>query len=324
MSKKTQSWDLRGSDFSRQGWHTKPTAAYMLLFEFLRLSPSYELARVHRTTGLSKEQMKSLPADFKQVLATYDRLGDVRTALFRGWWLKHGLRAFGNPYSKPIVHKVASLASNRDVTLGDVSDELNQFLIDTRPEEGLTESLLVSIPLGGRRSDVLKQINKLLELHPPSKVSLSPKSTKQLKLVCKRFHAKAILNGVRLLWIKAAKPKWENWRLGTYTNLSPSYALELDYNGPKKTASEVEQVDRMIMGKITSRALKRFEHIAENAARGRFPCAEPVECSPFDYAALANRIKQNLRWEKTEKARLIKLHEVKRKQFLNRDTKTDT
>lgn len=313
MNQKNQPWDLRSSDFSRQGWHTKPTSAYMLMFEFLRLSPSYELARVHRTTGLSKEQKKTLPTDFKQVLATYDRLGDVRTALFRGWWLNRGLPAFGNPYSKPIVHKIASLRPNQDVMLVDVSDELNQFLIDTRSDEGLTESLLVSIPLGGSRSDVLKQINKLLEQNPPIKVKpINP--TNQLKLMGQRLHANVLLKGVRLLWLKAAKPKWENWRLGAYTKLSPSYASVLNYEGPKKTASAIEQDDRIVMGKITSRALKRFEHIAENAARGKFPCDKPCECSPFDYAALAKRIKQTLRWEKTEKARLKTLQGVKKAQ----------
>ncbi len=319
MRKTIQPWDPRGSDFSRQGWHAKPTAAFMLMFEFLRLSPSYELARVHRTTGLSKEQKKTLPTDFKQVLATYDRLGDVRTTLFRSWWLKRGLLAFGNPYSKPIVHKISSLRPNQDMTLSDVSNELNQFLNDTRPEEGSIESLLVSIPIGGRRSDVLKQINKLLEQNPPSKNKLPESSPKQLKLMCKRFHANVIFSGLRLLWIKAAKPKWENWRLGAYTKLSPSYALELDYNGPKKTATEEEQVDRMIMGKITSRALKRFEHMAENAARGRFPSDKPCECSPFDYVALANRIKQNLRWDKAEKERLTKLHQMNMKQLLTKN-----
>lgn len=303
MSKSIQPWDPRVSDFSRQGWHTKPSAAYMLMFEFLRLSPSYELARVHRTTGLSKEQMKTLPTDFKQVLATYDRLGDVRTALFRQWWMKRGMSAFGNPYTKPIVHKIASLPPNQEVMLGDVSNELKQFLIETRSDEGLTESLLVSIPIGGNRSDVLKQINKLLDQNPPSKVK-PPNSINQLKLIGQRLHPKVLLKGMRLLWIKAAYPKWENWRLGAYTNLSPSYAPELDYNGPKKTTTEVEQVDRIIMGKITSRAVKRFEHMAENAARGKFPCDKPCECSPFDYPELANRIKQTLRWQNKEKARL--------------------
>ena len=293
-------------------WATK-VAFYLLWFEYLTLSPSYELARVHRTTGLSKEQKKTLPSDFKQVLATYDRLGDVRTALFRGWWINRGLPAFGNPYSKPIVHKIASLRPNQEMMLADVSNELNQFLIDTRSDEGLTESLLISIPLGGRRSDVLKQINKLLEQNPPTKVK-SPNPTNQLKLMGQRLHAKVLFNGVRLLWIKAAKPKWENWRLGAYTKLSPSYALELDYNGPKKTASEVEQVDRMIMGKITSRALKRYEHMAENAARGKFPCDKPCESSPFDYVALAKRIKQTLSWQNTEKARLKALLSVKKAQ----------
>ncbi len=304
MNKQLKPWDVRGSDFSRQGWHTKPTAAYMLLFEFLRLSPSYELARVHRTQGLTNEQKKTLPADFKQVLKIYDRLGDVQTTMFRRWWQTRGLRAFGNPYSRPKVHQISLLEEGQDISPTEVSNDLGLFLNVTRPEEGSTKSILVSIPVGGRRSDVLRQINKLLEQHKPPKVATPKPPTEQLQLMGKRFHGMAIFSGVRLLWLKAAKPKWENWRLGTLAKLSPSYADVLNYNNPRKPATSIELDDRITMGKITSRALKRFEYIAENAARGKFPCATPIECSPFDYPELAKRIKQTMHWQNTEKARI--------------------
>jgi hypothetical protein len=47
--------------------------------------------------------------------------------------------------------------------------------------------------------------------------------------------------------------------------------------------------DRIILSKITHRTLKRFELIIENAARGRFPCDEQVECADFDYQAIAEK-----------------------------------
>jgi hypothetical protein len=58
------------------------------------------------------------------------------------------------------------------------------------------------------------------------------------------------------------------------------------------------------MTKITGRALRKYELIAENAARGRFPCAEPVEIMDFDYPALAKRIRAKNTWESKEKERL--------------------
>jgi hypothetical protein len=78
MTKKQLPWVLRGSDFSKQDWHVAPTAGFQLMFEFLRLSPSYELARKHRTRGLNQRETASLPADFDQVLKTYDLLCEHR------------------------------------------------------------------------------------------------------------------------------------------------------------------------------------------------------------------------------------------------------
>ena len=87
MNRTRLPWTLRGSDFSQAGWHSEPTTAYQLMFEFLLLSPSYELARRARSGQLTAADRTRLPADFKQVLATYDLLGDVNGILFRQWWL---------------------------------------------------------------------------------------------------------------------------------------------------------------------------------------------------------------------------------------------
>lgn len=308
-------WTVRGNDFSKAGWHTRPTVGYQLMFEFLRLSPSYELARVARTTGLSQPQKDNLPSDFDRVLNLYDLLGDVQSILFRAWWLRRGLKAFGNPYTKPTAHKVARLAAEQDVGIDDLRDDLNLFLADTRRAEGLSASMLVSIPLGGRRADILNQVKKLLDENAISEQDEASKKSK-IQLLGQRMHVNAIFKGVKLLWFKAAKPKWENWRLGAHAKLSESYSSVLDSHAPKKSATPIEQDDRIIMGKITFRAVKKFENIAENAARGDFPTDNPVECSEFDYPALAKRIQRKNRWEKAEKVRLTELSRHRAKQRL--------
>ena len=139
MDKRQLPWVLRGSDFSKKDWHVAPTAGFQLMFEFLRLSPSYELARKHRSRGLSQREMASLPTDFDQVLKTYDLIGDVSADFFRSWWLKRGLQVFGNPYKKPRVHSIGLLNAGKSVGLSEIASPITDFLNNERNEEGLNK-----------------------------------------------------------------------------------------------------------------------------------------------------------------------------------------
>ena len=288
MATKQLPWVLRGSDFSKQDWHVAPTAGFQLMFEFLRLSPSYELARKHRTRGLSKREQDSLPADFDQVLKTYDLIGDVSTDFFRSWWLKRGLYVFGNPYKKPRVHKIGVLNAGRSVEFDQLALPITSYLSNERNEEGLNASILLSVPLTLKRSDLLKQISMLIADSRDIETEVDKKP--KLKLVSKRLRADVLFKGLRLLWLKAAKPNWELWRLGAKAQLSDSYSSVLDPNAPKKSKTIIEKDDRIIMSKITSRYLTKYEAIAENAARGLFPTDRPVLSIGYDYPLIAKRL----------------------------------
>ena len=288
MPTKRLPWVLRGSDFSKQDWHVAPTAGFQLMFEFLRLSPSYELARKHRTQGLTQREIASLPADFDQVLKTYDLLGDVSTEFFRSWWLRRGLQVFGNPYKKPRVHCIGVLNAGKIIDLSEITSPIVSYLDNERNEEGLNASLLLSVPLKLKRSELLKQISKLIEEKGAVDTEVDKKP--QLKLVSKRLRPNVLFKGLRLLWLKAAKPNWELWRLGAKAELSDSYSNVLDPNAPKKSKTFIEKDDRIIMSKITSRYLTKYEAIAENAARGLFPTDRPVLSAGYDYPLIAKRL----------------------------------
>ena len=288
MATKRLPWVLRGSDFSRQDWHVAPTAGFQLMFEFLRLSPSYELARKHRTKGLTQREIVSLPADFDQVLKTYDLLGDVSTEFFRSWWLIRGLQVFGNPYKKPRVHCIGVLNAGKTIDLSEIKSPIVSYLDNERNEEGLQASILLSVPITLKRSDLIKQISKLITTNAELDTEVDQKP--QLKLVSKRLRPNVLFKGLRLLWLKAAKPNWELWRLGAKAELSDSYSKELDPNAPKKVKTGLEKDDRIIMSKITSRYLTKYEAIAENAARGLFPTDRPVLSAGYDYPLIAKRL----------------------------------
>ena len=121
----------------------------------------------------------------------------------------------------------------------------------------------------------------------------------------KRLHINAMVKGIRLLWFKAAKPNWELWRLGAKAKLSDSYSEVLNPVAPRKAKDIIEMNDRLTMGKITFRAVHRFEHIAENAARGRFPCADPVDMSEFNYPEIAQRLLKHTKWVKSQKQKWV-------------------
>jgi hypothetical protein len=303
MAQQRPPWKLRAADFSSPGWHIRPTVGYELMFEFLRLSPSYELARREAVGELTAVELKGLPPDFDEVRRTFALLGDVQAVLFRTWWLQRGLRVFGSPNARPRVHELSAFPGGRDIDLATVVPSIERYLEDARRDEGLAGSILLAVPTDGRRSEVLAQVARLLDQHVGTAV---PVRRPLLALQGQRLRAKVLFNGIRLLWIRAARPKWELWRLGAKARLSPTYSAVLSVDAPRKVASDREMIDREMMSKITYRALIKFEATAENAARGRFPSDQEVEQVRFDYPNLAKTIQRKNAWESREKARLIR------------------
>lgn len=300
MSANVPQWLMRMSDFNQDGWHTKPTAAYQLMFEFLRLSPSYELARKHRNEGLVDEERSSLPSDFDQVLKTYDLCGDVQTMLFKEWWQAKGLKLFGKPYEPARVRRLALLKHGKKYSQTAGNATMENFLRETHPKEGLEQTLIVTIPLNLKRSVIQKQLATLLNKLPTSNIDQEYKPL--IKMEYKRFRRNSLFAGLKLLWIRAAKPKLQLWRFGALAGVSKEIAPHLNYKNPRRVISDGESYDREMMTKVTSRALKKYEAIAENAARGRFPTdVPPAHQYDFNYPALAKRIQVKNAWEKKRK-----------------------
>jgi hypothetical protein len=121
-----------------------------------------------------------------------------------------------------------------------------------------------------------------------------------ISLQGKQLNAKSVVRGMGLLMFKMAKPELENWLLGAYAKLSPSYSSVLDGKAQRQTRDSREAEDRVLMGKITARSLQKYSYIAENAARGKFPCDTKVETSFFDYENLNKVYDTTTKWEAKE------------------------
>ena len=120
-------------------------------------------------------------------------------------------------------------------------------------------------------------------------VTVPPKAQKAKRsLTAKRLRSAPLFIGIKLLWAKAQHPDWVNWRLGVVAKVSPTNAIGLDISATKASAKTVDQRNNMTV--LTSRALKKAQYIAENAARGRFPDPKPIALSDFDYEDIYRRM----------------------------------
>lgn len=299
-----QYWGVTTIDIERQGWHVQEHYAHYFWFQYLRFSPSYLLARKARASGLSAQEKKNLPKDFSKVLATYDLLGDVHNTVFRLWWLRNGYEVFGVPQEQPTVKAIALVDSAIKPKKKDLAI-FEQYLQDAHKQGIEGKNLILSIPLNPSIKDSLAQVKAFLESNKPVKEAAPKKIKPKLSLLGQRFNSNALMKGLGLLMFKAAFPQMEHWRLGVVSKLSDSYSPALNHMAPRAAKDAIEAGDRILMGKITYRSLDKYQKIAENAARGKFPCSDPVDMPEYDWKNLNTLYEKNIQWEERELERVL-------------------
>ena len=295
--------ELTAKDRRSGGLWVKQISMYLLWFEYLAISPSYELARRHRAGQAIPSDL--LPADFDAVLSVYDDLGDVQQALFRLWWKDVGLKHFGYQGSPPSVTRVA-YATHHPKHIPDLSADVAQYFDEDWVDQGRQRVMLLAVPVGLPEGKINRQIKKQLARVKPDRRKLVDPVVKY-PLVGQRHHKEALMRYLRMTWLRSAMYRKSLWRAGAQARVSFTYSPVLD---PNMTEVSVEdRYDREMLTIIASRALLRARMIAENAARGRFPTHEKCETAlEFDFKELRQRIRQRNKWQEREIKRLQKQH----------------
>lgn len=288
-------------------WSTKGIKGYiMLMVEFLRVSPSYELARQIRTKGLDKKTQNKLItqlyetgvgkqfasnkqvviSEFQSVLATYDEIGDISTMTFDDWWQARGIYIYGTPFSKPLVKQITRIEKDEDFELL-FYKPYEQYLTKIRSSEGNPTSLILGLPLGMPKTDLLRQISKLID---HAKVPLVTKSARASKaLASKRLRSEPLFIQLRILMAKAQYPDMQLWKVGLWAKVSAKHAKTLDLKESKKKFEDADSKEHLAI--LTSRAFKKAKQVAENAARGSFPSSKPVMLPNYDFDEIYTRLR---------------------------------
>ena len=274
---------------SMKEWSTVGIKGYvMLMLEFMRLSPTYEMARKARNEGLTKIEKKALPIDFEHVLATYDEFGDISALSFNEWWASKGIYIFGTEHEKPSVRQIANIEKGEKIDPA-FHRALEHYFKVSRVTEGEVPSLILSVPLGMNKRYVLGQVSKLID-QAGVEVPVKAKKAKR-SLTAKRLRSAPLFTMLHLLRNKAANPHLELWRLGVMAKVSPANMDGLDAKATKVTARTADQ--RINMQILTSRFLLKAKRTVEHSARGNFPCSTTIDLPDFNYEEMYQRYKKS-------------------------------
>lgn len=249
-------------------------AYYMLWFEYLKISPSYNLARKMRSGEITEAERNSLPEDFDTVLAIYDDLGDVQPKLFRDWWLETAIKFFGYQGEKPRVTRVTAMRHNTIDPIEKAAANARTYIDGAWRKQGGQTTLVVAIPVGLPKAQIAKQVAALIEKFPEAHRNANSNPPKY-QLLRRKLDSESLFKYIMCVWVRAKVPKAALWRIGVHAKVSSTYSARLD---PKEKLARHQQTDdRTALKILTSRAISRGMMIAENAARGIFPSYEKNE-----------------------------------------------
>jgi hypothetical protein len=162
-----------------------------------------------------------------------------------------------------------------------------QYLTKIRAAEGNPTSLILGLPLGMPKADLLRQISKLIDY---AKVPLVTKSARASKaLAAKRLRSEPLFIQLRILMAKAQYPDMQLWKVGLWAKVSAKHAKTLDLKESKKKFEDADSKEHLAI--LTSRAFKNAKQVAENAARGSFPSSKPVKLPNYDFDDIYTRIR---------------------------------
>ena len=191
---------------------------------------------------------------------------------------------YGSPYHRPIVKKIAGM-SKGELYEPLFGRALEHYFHKQRAVEGNPPALLLAVPLGQPKRQLLAYISKLIDAEA---VPLPSKSQRAIKpLAAKRLRSAPLFIMLRILMARAQYPQLPLWRIGKHAGVSQKYA-QTEITLIKKRLQDADA--KIHLSILTSRYLLKAKCVAEQAARGQFPSSSKLVLPTFDLDAIFKRL----------------------------------
>lgn len=281
-----------------------------LWFEFLTVSPSYELARREREGQLTDQERESLPKDFDIVRSTFNNLGDVQKIFFRDWMETRGKQHFNIKRANADAKILGILKTGNS---DDIIESVKSYINTDWPREGLRDTLILAIPSGSPLHPSMHEVRGFLE-DCLAADRINPEVKPTYEHISKRFHDRTLTRYLYVLYFWIILKKTSLWRIGEQTlilrnNNDPVCPRHGNYGEEeakrkapicpvhgRPIANNAER--RKLLTVSTRRALDRALMIAENAARGVFPSHNSTpHAIQFDKTKLREMMIERRNWQ---------------------------
>jgi hypothetical protein len=224
---------------------------YDLWPEFLQLSPSYNFAcRVAK--GLAtKDEFFAEVTDADLVWETRQDFGDVWSVGLPEWRNQNTMRLFGQSLSDLKLKVLHLMQSGEYAQKNDMADALDTYFGRTRPEMGNPLSVVISVPLDADRSVLLQTFSEMITYY--------------------KARYAVMQQTLNVAKARAYAPDLPLWEIGMNVGVNETYASEMRTKTYRKKEAVIP---KNVLAATTGRFLKHALCLAENAARGKFPCYE--------------------------------------------------
>lgn len=240
------------SNFEQHGFDASTNWRYDLLTDYLKISPSYIAYEEHTLNRLDE---KLLPRDWKKVAKIHADFGTTQELNNEFWWYKVGMRLYGVSAPRPKV-EILEVAKSKAV-------------LSLKPQH--YDCVILSIPTTLTRTEVLKELKK--HLQDIELATSTPETIKyKYKLVPSKLQKKTLIDGKEAL--RLYRNNVPLWKIGNILQLS---LINLIDESKITNRNEWRYAERKLrLAAAASKLVRKAVLISENAARGRFPCDDPL------------------------------------------------
>jgi len=248
--------------------------------------------------------------EFDLTLKTFGDFKDVwrvKPSIVNQWTERNLFQA---TLLNPKVRQIAAISSMQEADRQKVQAELDEYLDKLRPNSGMHGSLILAIPPHLSKRDLLVQINNFIIGYIYSNKEhdqVTPKPKAKYECQVSKLREAAIRESFEAVIMRAQNPDWPIWKIGAALYLHPSAAEEIQKAEAQQSAippgrKRLNKKDnaagaKVLMNSLVSRCFKRAFLLAENAAKGKFPCADPILDAKgnkveahFDYVAIREKL----------------------------------